>query len=66
MTFIGDIAAAVADAVQDLQIEYEGQRYAVEVGDMVGGRVVVTLAATVAPLVLPDAGVDVAPGGLEP
>ncbi len=66
VTFIGDIAAAVADAVQDLQIEYEGQRYAVEVGDMVGGRVVVTLAATVAPLVLPDAGVDVAPGGLEP
>ena len=66
LTFAGDVAAAVADSLQDLEFDADNQHFPVEVGDVDGGRVVVTVLAGPATVVLQDAGVDLAPGGLEP
>ena len=66
ITFKGDVAATVADGLQDLEFDADGRHFSVEVGDVVGGRVVVSVVAGAAEIVLEDAGVDVAPGGLEP
>jgi hypothetical protein len=64
LTIPGDVTTTVADALEDLTVVVDQQSYLVEVGDLIGGRVVVTMKPVA--VVLPDAGVDVAPGGLEP
>ena len=66
LAFKGDVAADVADVLQDLEFDADGQHFSVEVGDVAGRRVVVTITAGPVTIVLEDAGFDIAPGGLEP